>query len=74
MNYLIPDNREAAALIWLAILFFAIASKKDLRASVGGIFRTAMHPKILLPIIVMCGYVALEVWLASKVSLWRPTC
>jgi hypothetical protein len=67
-----PDNRETAALIWVAIMFVWIASKKDLRASVGGVFRTAMHPKILLPIIVMCGYVGLEVWLASKFALWRP--
>jgi hypothetical protein len=66
-----PDNRETAALIWLAIIFVWIASKKDLRASVGGVFRTAMHPKILLAIIVMCGYVGLEVSLASKFALWR---
>lgn len=71
MNYLIPDNRETAALFWLAIMFLWIASKKDLRASVGGVFRTAMHPKILIPIVVMCGYIALEVWFAARLSLWR---
>lgn len=71
MRFLIPDNRETTALIWLAILFLWIASQKKLRASFGDLFRVALHPKILLPIIAMCGYVALEVRLANKLSLWR---
>ena len=71
MNYLIPDNPGTAALIWLFVFGVCIALKKEVRVSVGGAFRTAMHPKILLPIIVMCGYIALEVWLAARLSLWR---
>lgn len=71
MNYLKPDNRETAALIWLFVLCAWIASRKDLRASVGNVFRTVLTPKSFAPIALMCGYVGTEVWIGAKLSLWR---
>jgi hypothetical protein len=71
MDNLMPDNRECAALLWLVIALLWILSRKNLRASVGSLLRAASHPKILLPIVAMFGYVALEVWLGFKLSLWR---
>jgi hypothetical protein len=65
------DNRETATLIWLLVLSAGVASRKNLRASVGGVFRIAMHPKVLLPIALMCGYVGMEVWIGAKLSLWQ---
>lgn len=65
------DNREMAALLWLAILLMFCLAQPKVRAHVPDLLRTAMHPKVLLPVLLMLGYLALEVWLGYRLSLWR---
>ena len=65
------NNRELAILVWLGLFFAWAFSKRDVRSSFGGLLRTASSPTILMPFGAMLGYVALEVWLGSKASLWR---
>src|SRR6266536_2885551 len=65
------NNREWAILIWLSIFIAWALSRRDVRSSVGDLLRTASSPKLLVPLAGMLGYVALEVWLGSKATLWR---
>ena len=66
-----PDNREWALLIWLGVLLLWVLSRKDLRASLGQVFRTAANPKILIPLAGMIGYILLELWIGERLSLWH---
>jgi hypothetical protein len=66
-----PNNREWAILIWLGVFLIWAVSRKDIRQSLGQVLRAAATPKILLPLAVMLGYIVLEAWLGSNVSLWR---
>jgi hypothetical protein len=65
------DNREWALLFWLALVLLGLLSKRNFRASLGGVLRAALRPVILLPFAAMLAYVALEVWIGSKVALWQ---
>jgi hypothetical protein len=65
------NNREWAILIWLGIFLAWASSRRDVRSSVGRLLRTASSPKLLVPLGGMVGWVALEVWLGSKATLWR---
>src|SRR6266571_1678103 len=66
-----PNNREWALLIWLGIFLLWALSRKDLRSSLGQVLRTASGPKLAIPLGGMLGYVALELWLGHRLSLWR---
>jgi hypothetical protein len=66
-----PNNREWAILIWLGIFLAWALSRKDVRSNFGDLLRTTLSPTILVPLGGMLGYVALEVWLGHKASLWR---
>ncbi len=66
-----PDNREWAILIWLGIAFLWFMSKEGRRADFEKILHTVLKPKILVMLGAMLSYVALEVWLGSKLSIWR---
>lgn len=70
VNRLVPDNREAASLIWLAIVLIWVLSRTRLRASVCTVVHSALHLKILVPLAVMLAYVLGEVWIGAKLSLW----
>ena len=67
------DNREWALLIWLGVLLLWVLSRKDLRASLGQVFRTAANPKILIPLAGMIGYILLELWIGERLSLYTFT-
>lgn len=66
-----PNNREWAILIWFGVVLLVVLHRKGGRSSIGSIFRTARHPKILIPFACMLAYVALLAWLGSVVGLWR---
>jgi hypothetical protein len=67
------NNREWATLIWAVGIFLVLALvvRKEMRSNVGGILRTLLSPQLLLPLLVMVGYVVGEVWLGYKARLWR---
>lgn len=67
-----PNNREWAILIWLAIGLVWVLSKRDVRSGFSSLFRTLLHPKILVPLMSMLGYAALLVWIGSLLGAWRP--
>lgn len=67
------NNREWAALFWLAAALLWLISRRDLRLRLGGVLRSALRPFILLPLAAMLAYVGLEVWIGSKLSLWQAS-
>jgi hypothetical protein len=69
-NYNMPNNREWAVLIWLGVLLVFMLRSKEQRALVGQPLRTALNPKLLVPLVFMLAYIALEVWLGARISLW----
>lgn len=67
---MILDDREFAALLWLAIAVLFGFTWAKFRACLAELFRMGLQPKILLPISFMFSYVAVEVWLGFRVTLW----
>ncbi len=67
------NNREWASLFWLGLVFSLAMLKRDLRSSVGGVLRIALNPAIVIVLVLFASYVALEVWGASMIGLWRSS-
>lgn len=65
------DNREWASLIWLGIFFAWRIFKKENRSNFSDVPSLFLEPKIIISVCAMLGYVALEISLGSKLSLWR---
>ncbi len=65
-----PNNRQWAFIFWLAALAVWALSRKDVRASMRAVLRTALTPKILLPLVLLAGWVVGLVVLAYRVGLW----
>lgn len=65
------NNREAASLFWLGLIFALAMLKPAMRSGLRGIVRIASQPAIVVLLTLFAAYVAFEVWLASKVGLWR---
>ena len=65
------NNREWATLIWAAGIFLPLIVRKEVRSSVRGILRTLLSPQLLIPLLIMVGYVVGEVWLGYKAGFWR---
>ena len=68
---MVLNNRELATLIWLAVATVWILSHRNLRSGVAGIFKTLAHPMLLLPLLGMLGWIALEIWAGWKLALWN---
>ena len=66
-----PDSRELASLLWLGAATAWALSRKQFRSSFGGVLRAFFNPLIFLPLSMMFGYIGLEVWVGSKLSIWR---
>jgi hypothetical protein len=66
-----PNNREWAILIWSVGIFLVLMARREIRTSVGLLLRTLVSPQLLIPLLVMIGYVVGEVWLGYKARLWR---
>ena len=67
------DNREWAALIWLAIAFFLALLVKGCRSGLWKALLIFRRPVILIPFGVFTAYVGLELFLGHRVGLWRPS-
>jgi hypothetical protein len=65
------NNREWALLIWSVGIFLVLMARSEIRSSVGQLLRILLSPTLLIPLLLMVGYVVGEVWLAYKVRLWR---
>ena len=67
------NDREWASLFWLGLIFVLALLKREVRSGLRGVLRTASNPAILVVLALFASYIALEVWLASKLGLWRIT-
>ena len=64
------NNRELAILFWLAVFVAWAATKFDIRTGFFAAARSFAEPKIVAPLVVMAGWVGLEVWLGSRLGIW----
>ena len=65
------NNRELASLIWLIVAAAWVLSRRDLRARITSIFKGLANPLLLLPLLGMLGWIALEIWAGGKLALWN---
>jgi hypothetical protein len=65
------NNREWAILIWGVGIFLVLMAQREIRSSVGQLLRILLSPQLLIPLLVMIGYIVGEVWLGYKARLWR---
>jgi hypothetical protein len=65
------NNREWAILIWSVGIFLLLLARREIRSSVGQLFRILLNPTLLIPLLLMVGYVVGEVWLGHKAKVWR---
>src|SRR5215208_4695257 len=65
------NNREWAILIWGVVIFSILMTRREIRSSVGQLLRIVLSPPLLIPLLLMVGYVVGEVWLGNKAHLWR---
>lgn len=66
------NSREIAILAWLAVVLAACLLKKDLRKSLGAVVGFLLQVKIIIPLLLLAGWIAGEVWLGSRLGIWRP--
>ena len=66
------NNREIAALIWLAIGILWALSKKGIRESSAQFVKTFLKPRILIPFEAILACVGLELCVGSRLTLWNP--
>ena len=65
------DNREWAALIWLAIATLVALSIRAVRSQILPIIRTFLSAVILVPFGAMAAYVGAEIWIGDRIGPWR---
>lgn len=64
------NNREWATLTWLFTAFVLVLLIKDVRKSIPGLLKTALTPKISLPLLAMFIYLAGLVVMLHSLGLW----
>ena len=57
---MVLNNRELASLIWLAVAAAWVLSRRDLRSGIAGILKSLANPLLLLPLLGLQGWIALE--------------
>ena len=67
------NNRELAALIWLSVAAAWVLSRRDLRSGIADIVKHLAQPLLLLPLLGMLGWIALEIWAGWKLALWNTS-
>ena len=68
---MVLNNRELASLIWLAVAAAWVLSRRDLRSGIAGILKSLANPLLLLPLLGLQGWIALEIWAGGKLGLWN---
>ncbi len=64
------NNREIATGVWLIILAIWIGQKAGMRGAFSKLLKAFLHWKLILPVFLMAGYLALEVLLLRHWNLW----
>lgn len=64
------NNRELASAVWIGVLVVSSLVSSRTRSAVLGLVRAALHPKVVLPVLLMLALVLLLVWAAASVGLW----
>jgi hypothetical protein len=64
------NNREWAILTWGVAISIILMARRDIRSSGGQILRIVLSPSLLIPLLLMVGYVVGEVWLGYEARLW----
>lgn len=65
-----PDNRQLAVLIWLAVAVVLIMLNHDLRRSMRSVIRSLLARKVVIVFIMMSAWVTGEILLARQISWW----
>ena len=68
---MVLNNRELASLIWIAVAAAWVLSRRDLRSGIAGILKSLANPLLLLPLLGLQGWIALEIWAGGKLGLWN---
>jgi hypothetical protein len=67
------NNRELAILVWLLALLVWALTKPEIRASLMGVLASALHPKIVGPLLGLAVYVVSVCVLAAGVGFWTAS-
>ena len=67
------DNRELASLILLGSALAGGAAHPRVRVSMAAVLRSFLSLMIVVPLTMMFGYVAAEVWAGWQVGLWNTS-
>ncbi len=67
-----PNNRQWAVLIWLAVVAVILLSKKESRSQILGLARLLIAPKIAVPFLMMTTYVFGFILIANRIGIWSP--
>ena len=65
------NNRELASLIWLVVAAAWILSNRKPRSATVEILKNLARPVLLVPLLLMMGWVALEIRVGSELTLWN---
>jgi hypothetical protein len=66
------STREIATAIWTLIFCGWALSNQKVRESIRHLLGTLIIAKIIIPYFMMLGYIALLVYILSRLGLWRP--
>lgn len=64
------DNREVASAVWIAVAITTCLIGRSTRSALLGVARSALHPRIVLPVLAMFALVILLAWAGASAGLW----
>jgi hypothetical protein len=64
------STREPATAFWLMVFLGFAISRSDVRSSLGNVIKSALHLKILLPVLLLALYVGAVVWVLKGIGFW----
>ena len=65
------DNRDIAIFVWLNVFFiWGFTGKKEIRKSLLTVLKLFFQKAILIPFLLMMGYIGLMVWVFYKYDFW----
>lgn len=64
------NDREIAALVWLALLVALGLSQSEVRQALAPILKTLLSPRLLLPLLALVSCVCALAYLAQELGLW----
>lgn len=65
------NNRELALLIWLGVVLAGLLLARDLRSSLFGVVQAALHPILVVLVLLMAGWVAGLIVIAAGIGWWE---